>query len=554
MSRIYLILLILIIYTYSFAQTEYEPVDNKVYEFLERMESLQIIPDYNSYQIPKTRKEIAEYIKLIILNQQILDANDKKYLDDLKVEFEYELFHSLNNSAALLGEGKYDFFSQQQKYFYYYNNSEKFNLFINLIGEGQLLFKDNQQSKSSASASAFLGTIGGDLRGTILNKFGFYIYGINGNVFGKREAALIRRDLQYNYKLNEIPDETFFDETMGYITADFDLIKFKFGRDRMNIGYGVNKTILANTAPTFDYFALNINYKFFDYSFFHGELLGQEYFASDSITGGVRVVASKYMAYHRIGFNISNNINFGLGEVVIYGDRPVDFSYLNPFSFYKSIEHSNRDRDNAMLFLDVNNKTIKGLKISGSLLIDDITFSKLGTGWFGNQTIFDAGLHSELLYGILPLSMDFQYTKIDPYVYTHRLIRNNFTNFGYNLSSFQNPNSELFLIGINYRLSNRLEFSGIFNYEIHGANPINPDGTIKENVGGDVSIGHRTIDSEHVNFLDGYLEFSRQYTFKIMYEPFNEYFLITEIDYFNESLQKRNNKNLNLSFTLSIKI
>lgn len=552
MRLIYLILLILLIYSFTFGQTQYVSVDNRIYEFLERMETLQIIPDYNSFELPKTRKEIADYLKMIIVNQAKIDENDKRYLTDLEVEFEYEIYNSLNNSASLIGDSKYNFFSQQQKYFYYYNNPDKINLFINLIGEGQLLAKKDLQLKSTSSA--FAGTIGGDIRGTIINKFGFYIYGIDGKVFGKRDAALIRRDLQYNYKFNENPDETYFDETMGYLTADFDLIKFKYGRDRMNLGYGVNKIILGNSSPVFDYLSLNIHYQFFDYSFFHGQLLGQETFAADSITGGAHVVASKYMAYHRIGFNFSKDFNFGTGEVIIYGDRSVDLSYLNPFSFYKSIEHSNRDRDNAMLFFDANTKAIRGLKINASLLIDDIDFSKLGTGWWGNQTIFDTGIHSDLLYGIFPLSMDIQYTKIDPYVYTHRLLRNNFTNFGYNLSSFKNPNSELFLTGINYRLNNRLEFSAIFNYEIHGANLLYPDGTLKENVGGDVAIGHRVFDSDNVHFLDGYREYTRQYTFKIIYEPYNEYFFTTEIDYLNESLQNAKNENLNLFLTLSVKI
>jgi hypothetical protein len=59
----------------------------------------------------------------------------------------------------------------------------------------------------------------------------------------------------------------------------------------------------------------------------------------------------KFLVYHRIGFNINRHFNFGVGEFIIYGRRGIDLSYLNPFAFYKSIEHSNRDRDNSMLFL-----------------------------------------------------------------------------------------------------------------------------------------------------------------------------------------------------------
>jgi hypothetical protein len=534
------------------AQTEYVPTDNRVYGFLERMETLRIIKDYNSFEIPKTRKEIAEYLNQVINSEELLDQADREFLYDLKTEFEFELFGTLKNTSGLIDSGYYNLFSQKQKYFYFYNDPDKINLFVNLTGEGNLLIKNDISSK--VNSSAFLGILGGEIRGTILNKFGFYLKGTDGNVFGDREAAYLKPDLQYNYKFNEKPNETFFDETRGYITADFDLIRFKYGRDRINIGYGPDKIILGNGVPIFDYLGMNIKYKFFSYSFLHAQLLGNDSLAEDTITGGVHVVDSKYMAYHRIGFNIPGHLDIGAGEVVIYGQRGIDLSYLNPFTFYKSVEHSNRDRDNAMLFFDAVNTSIRGLKFYATLLIDDIDFGKLGTGWYGNQTILDAGINSELFYPVLPLGIKFQYTKIDPYVYSHRLIRNNFTNYGYSLSSFSEPNSELFLSEINYRFNNRLEFTLSYNFKIHGANPLNTDGSVEKNVGGDINLGHRTIDSEKADFLDGYLEYSRIYMLRMIYEPFNEYFLSLNLTYLNESLQTAKNERLDAILIISIKI
>ncbi len=552
MRLTFLIVSIVFLSAIAFAQSEYVPSDNRVYDFLERMETLQIIPDYNSFEIPKTRGEVVDYIKRVILSESFLDKADRNFLDDLKVEYEYELFGTLNESERLIDSEGYDFLSQKQKYLYFYDKPGKINLFVNLTGEGNLLLKNNVSNNDRPSA--FLGIIGGEIRGTILDKFGLFLKGTDGNVFGNREAAYLKSDLKYNYKLNENPDETFFDETEGYISADFNLIRFKYGRDRMNIGYGLDKMILGNSAPIFDYLGMNIRYKFFSYSFFHGQLLGREYYNQDSITGGVHVVDSKYMAYHRIGFDISTHLSLGAGEVVIYGERPIDLGYLNPFSFYKSVEHSNRDRDNAMLFFDVNNKSIEGLKFYASLLIDDITFGKIGTGWWGNQTIIDAGVNSVLLYKFLPLGIKFQYTKIDPYVYTHRLLRNNYTSYGYNLSSFTEPNSELFLAEINYRFSSRFGLSLLYNYKIHGANPLTADGSVRQNVGGNINLGHRTFDSEYVTFLDGNMEYSRLYSLHIIYEPVNQYLITLDLNYINERLQTINNETLNVLFILSIKI
>lgn len=546
------ILIYLILTASIFSQTEYVSSTNPIYDFLDRMETLQIIDHYDSFEIPKTRGEIADYLKQIIKNENKLDNADEKILQDFIIEFEYDLNGTLNNSQSMIGKGKYDILSQKQKYLYYYNEPEKFNLFVNLLGEGEVIFNNDLKNKNNLSTS--LGYVGGEIRGTILNRFGFYLKGFNGNVFGNKETALLRNDLKYNFKLSEKPEQAYFDETEGYATADFDLVKFKLGQDRINLGYGPIKALLDDNSPEFDYVAFNVSYKFFNFSFFHGKLLGNTTFSFDSTTGDQTTVEEKYIGYHRIGFDISKDVNFGVGEFIIYGDRPIDLSYLNPFSLYKSIEHQNRDRDNSMLFFDFKNRSIKGLKLYATVLIDDITISKLGTGWWANQFLFNAGFHSTNLYKTIPLDFKFEYIAVDPYVFTHRFIRNNFTNFGYNLGSFLQPNSELYYTQANYRFTNRLSLSGDFSYSIHGANPLAADGSVKENVGGNISLGHRIFDSETVHFLDGFLEYSRMASITLKYEPFKQINFFFNLKYISQSLQEKTNKGIETFFTLSARL
>lgn len=533
-----------------FAQDVYVDVDNQVYDFLERMETQHIISGYNSFEIPKPRKDIASYLKQVIKNEDELDKTDYNTLQDLKTEFEFELFGTLENSQSLLGQGAYNPFSQKNKYLYYFNKPGKADIFINLLGEGeeitQNVFSDNRR------LSTGLGVIGGQIAGTFMNHFGFYIKGTNGNVFGNKTVAALRPDIRNNYKFNEAANSSFFDETEGYLTADYDMLRIKFGLDRMKIGYGPMKSILDDYAPPFTYLSFNIHYGFFSFSYFHGKLLGESYFQPDSVTGGSEFVREKYLGYHRLGFDISNAVNFGVGEMIIYGDRGLDLSYLNPFAFYKSVEHSNRDRDNSFLFFDFTNKSVTGLKLYTTLLIDDIDFGKLGTGWYGNETLFDLGLLSTNLYNILPLDMKLEYTKIDPYVHTHRLKNTNFTNYGYNLGSILKPNSELFTLELNYRINYRLKLTGDFSYILHGANPVLPDGTII-NVGGDEALGHRTFDSNIVHLLDGDLEYSRILSAFITYEPYKQIFFTLKFIYLNESLQNSvKNRQLQGFFNIAV--
>ncbi len=548
------IFFVIILFTAAaYAQDDYVNVDNQVYSFLERMETLHIISGYNSFELPKPRKDIVNYLKEVIASKDKLDNVDRKILNDLEVEFEYELTGTLKNSESVLNSGSYDIFSQKNKYLFYYAKPHKADLFINLLGEGEGIFQNDVANKANLSTT--LGVIGGEIKGTFLDHFGFSLKGTNGYVFGNKEVAKLREDIRYNFKFDENkPGEAFFDESEGYLTADYDMLRIKFGRQRMKIGYGPMKSIIDDFAPPFDYLGFNINYGFFNFSYFHGKLLGDSYFQPDSITGGIEVVAEKYIGYHRIGFNLSNAFNFGAGEMIIYGDRPLDLSYLNPFAFYKSIEHANRDRDNSFLFFDFNNKSITGLKLYSTLLIDDIDFGKLGTSWYGNQVLFDLGLYSVNLYKILPLDFKFEYTRVDPYVHTHRTGNTNFTNFGYNLGSILKPNSELFLGELNYRFTNRFNLDASFSYIIHGANPVLPNGTII-NVGGDEALGHRTYDSNEAKLLDGDMEYSRITTALLTFEPVKQIFFSLKLVYYNESLQNSiSNNQVQSYFILSAKL
>lgn len=531
-------------------QSEFVPAENSVYHFLQKMESLGFISSYNSFEIPKTRKEISQYLIEISQRRTDLRKEDNKYLDDLYVEYEYELYGTLKESSKLFGGSDYNLFSDKEKYLYYLAERGKGNFFVNFLTEGQGIYFNQDKGKSYKS---FLGVIGGEFRGTITDKFGFYLKGTNGKSFGDKAAALRRIDLRSNYKFNETVDESFFDNTQGYLTADFDAIRFKVGRDNVFIGYGSSLPFLDNTSAPIDIVGMNIKFAFMNFSYFHAKLNGAISYLPDSITNGSFNIGEKYLGYHRLNFDISKYFNFSLGEFIIYGDRSPDLAYINPFNFYKSAEHSGRDRDNSMLFLDISSKPFNGTKLYSTLLVDDIKFSTIGTGWYGNQTILNAGLYTNILYYYLPLEITLEYQRVEPYVFTHRLIRNNFTNSGYTLNRNALPNSELMFTELRYTITNRSYASFDFTYRIHGANYLNDDGTIV-NTGGDINLGHRTFDNEVVKFLDGDLEYERILGSTFYYEFYNNLLMTLRLNYINEYLQNSKSENLESFLTLSVKL
>jgi hypothetical protein len=127
--------------------------------------------------------------------------------------------------------------------------------------------------------------------------------------------------------------------------------------------------------------------------------------------------------------------------------------------------------------------------------------------------------------------------RIDPYVYTHRIADNNYTSQGFQLSSPYQPNSSLFDIGLNYYPHYRLNVKFNFLYSKHGANLLDEKGELKINYGGDIDYGIRSGDPQYVSFLQGAPEYFRRYTLSARFEPVNNYFLLLDLVYTNNSLQ-----------------
>ncbi len=531
-----IIFIILLFAVETFAQIGYVEYTHPVYGFLKRMDSYQILNNYDEFEIPKTRKQIAGYLNEIISAKGKLAPVDLKILNDFITEFEYELKATTKNFSAVSHSGLKNVFSQKENFIYYFTERNKFSAFINFIGDGTYLSR-NFNGDSVQTTSIF--NFGGIARLSFFDHLGFSIKATNGTFTGSRYLAQSTGSRKYNFKIHTTTSSNlgndFFDETEGYLLAEFDYAKVKIGRDRKIIGYQNYKPLLSDYSPPVDYIQLNLRYKNFGFSFLHGKLLGTLSVAFDSTQGGNNIITDKYIAYHRFYYNFSKHLKLGAGEVIVYANRGIDFSYLNPFNFYKSAEHANQDRDNSMLFLDFTNNTFKGLKFYGTLLIDDIDFGKLGTGWYGNQTLLHLGIFSSQLFSLVPVELEVDYLRIDPYVFTHRVNYNSYTNFGYGIGVHKPPNSSTLGLKINYYPHYRIKVSFMWDYTVHGANKVEGNSTI--NYGGDILLGHRLNDSEEVYFLQGVREYSRKLNFDFVYEPYNNMFLFLSLNYINESLQ-----------------
>jgi hypothetical protein len=427
---------------------------------------------------------------------------------------------------------------------------------VNFIGNLRNLYESGKIDDNGRNTAIV--NFGGRIRGSIYDHFGFSIKAANGTYFGNRALAQTLPPLRYNYKIERQKENTigddYFDQTFGYFTAHYKNFEFKIGRDKRVIGYGPIKTIVSSDSPPMDYLALNFNYSFFNFSFFHSKLQGERSFEYDSVQGSRNIVDDKFLAYHRFGFDLSKHLNFGFGEMAVYSNRSIDLSYLNPFNYYKSIEHVNKDRDNLIFFFDLHNNSFKGLQLYATMLIDDMDFGKFGTSHYVNKTMMTAGIKSAQLFEYLPLEVELQYLRVDPYVYTHRIYNNSYTSQSFSLVDPLQPNSELFHFEMSYYPYYRLTFNVGFEYKRHGANEVDEDGNVIVNHGGDVLIGHRVGDSEYASLLDGILEHSRKYFFELTYEPVNNYFINYSLELIDFNSSNLNYDEIISNFNFSVRI
>ena len=142
MKRYLLLLLIYLSICDLFAQVGYIDYNHPVYVFLDRMDSQNIIQGYDQFELPKTRKEIVYYLKIVNANSTKLNEVDIQILSDFLTEFEYDLYGTTRKYSALIPKFGLGYSADQnEKFLFYYTDSSRINFFVNGLFNIDVLFK-----------------------------------------------------------------------------------------------------------------------------------------------------------------------------------------------------------------------------------------------------------------------------------------------------------------------------------------------------------------------------------------------------------------------------
>ncbi len=144
----------------------------------------------------------------------------------------------------------------------------------------------------------------------------------------------------------------------------------------------------------------------------------------------------KHSTIHYLDFAISNNINIGVFESILWQSKSeelnkgYELAYLNPVIFYRPVEFSKHSsKGNALMGLNFSAK-FKIITLYGQFLLDDLNISRQKDrddnyegGFFQNKYAYQTGLKGS----IKGVNFLLEYNQVQPYTYGHRTILQNYS-------------------------------------------------------------------------------------------------------------------------------
>lgn len=318
---------------------------------------------------------------------------------------------------------------------------------------------------------------------------------------------------------------------------------FLIGKLPWELGFGESgKFILnGNQINPFTSVAFNLSFWRINYTAIHGSLLATELISinTDSLTNSAysyRNIPDKFLVSHRFEIDASPNLKFHYNEMVIYGNRAMDLSYVNPFSFLRSQEHEQVDRDNAIITLGMKYRIPKyHIMTYHDIILDEFRLEEMlsyfnsDDHWFGNKQ----GILNGITWANHNVQLWFEHVSIAPYVYSHKFAVNRYTHNTQPVGYSTGPNSKVLFFKARYLVNEQFMINSSFKYSEKGHN-LDPSESVNWNVGGDIFHGDDSRFKDTRKFLEGRKAIDNEFKLDLKYQP--SYHYSFELNYSNSKL------------------
>ncbi len=506
--------------TALFSQSVNVPLDHWVYEFVDRMQIRGYIQNGMTSSRPFSRENIAimlaEVDKRMESNEIQLSMTETAIFEQLKGEFAEEL-----KSQNITAQERY----YERHMIKWHEENNQVN--IDFLFNQSIDFKSGNQYENREKISQT--TVGTIARGQFEDRLGFYLLVKNTLIKGK-DIDQENFDPARGVPITISGKNAYTDDASAYFIWSFPRFHLELGRDQAQWGPGYRgQLMISANNPYFDMFKINVQFKRFTFTYFHGKLnIG---------------TSSKFIAAHRLELRLSPRFIVSGNESVIYGNRNVEPMYINPLMLYHIAEHHLGDRDNKTMGLDIIAFPRINHQLYFELFIDDFTTAENPWTYYGNKFAFLTGWHWINPFRVKDTNFHFEYTRIEPFVYTHKENINIYTNYDQSIGHWLGPNADDLFFKIDYLMKRDLKFAFITERIRHGE--------------GDINTPHQDSMGTRKKFLSGITETTWNLGIEMRYQIFRDGFLSCSyyhLDIKNNSHilnQQATNNNINLKLFIN---
>ncbi len=241
----------------------------------------------------------------------------------------------------------------------------------------------------------------------------------NGKFHGDKEDWVASPLIDgYN---NQNPDGSLLDNLNGDISYGDKHFIAALGRGRFQICNSISgSTVLSDRCNEYDYLLLEENFGQFRFTFLNSALQPDSALAATS--GVEEEYPAKFLAVHQMTYIPRDWLECYIGETAVYGNR-FDLTYLLPMYFWRVNKYNLRERDNLMIYGGANFFAKQDLTFYFNFAVDELTYNKFYTNWWGNKYALQAG--TSLRLRMLALTANqaprcgLEFTAVRPWTYTH---------------------------------------------------------------------------------------------------------------------------------------
>ncbi len=233
----------------------------------------------------------------------------------------------------------------------------------------------------------------------------------NGKFYGDKAAASHSPLIDGSGSTST--NNVYADNINGELSYNGEHFSASLGRGRFQIGNSLSGSIvLSDQLNEYDYALLEQRVGQFSFSFLHASLM------ADTLVAGLH--PAKYAAIHQLTWQPKPSLDVFYGETVTYGNR-IDLSYLLPIIHTREGRYSTAEADNRNVYGGVNFRPANDLTLYATMLLDELTLSKLLSNWWGNKYAIQLGTswNLPLRWQSEKPRLGLEFTAVRPWTYTH---------------------------------------------------------------------------------------------------------------------------------------